>query len=309
MIFSRRFLLHLHLNDALCLFQELDIGARHIKLYLNSTLVFEGELEKGCGNQVFDYSTTINLQDCQVPDSVFSSPVSSGHSLRGASPHCYEDRKGGEGSSCQRYQSLNALSSTVGQTVVDMQEKSHTLLPPIISSVGVASPTRRSSTQRNSFDLPAPGEPLSLRQQVEQSVPVEQTVTTQPSSSRVAPQWLQPLNRGPPEGCETSRERPLWLVPLHSAEPKQPSASASSMLPELPCNPGRVCRGVERTTNGVQWKADSLDLSCDLLEEVGEQRPDRPVSGRRSSFRSSAVRQTEEQHLRATALTNTGKSV
>ncbi|XP_039990940.1 katanin-interacting protein isoform X1 [Xiphias gladius] len=288
---------------------ELDIGARHIKLYLNSTLVFEGQLDKGCGNQVFDYSTTIDLQDFQVSDSLFSSPVSSGHNLWGVSPQRHEDRNGGEASSSQRHHSLNLQpSQAVGQAMIDMQEKSRTLLPPITpSSVGVSSSTRRSSTQRNSIDLSASEEPLSLRQQVAQPVPIEQTVTTQPSSSRVAPQWLQPLNRGAPEGCETSRERPRWLVPQHSGEPKSPSASSSSMLPELPCNPGRVCRGMERTVNGAQWKADSLDLSCDLLEELGEQKPDRPFSGRRSSFRNTAVttRQTEEQHLRATALSNT----
>ncbi|XP_028264447.1 protein KIAA0556 isoform X2 [Parambassis ranga] len=287
---------------------DLDIGARHIKLYLNSTLVFEGELEKGCGNHVFDYSTTIDLRDFQVPDSVFSSPVSSGHNLRGASPHRYEDRKGGDSiSSSQRYQTSNALSDTAGQTVIDMQEKSHIPLPPITHSAGVSSSSHRSSTQRNSFDLSASETPHSLRQQVEQPAPLEQTVTTQPSSSRVAPQWLQPLSRGAPEGSETNRERPLWLVPQHSAEPKPTSASSTSMLPELPCNPGRVCRGVERATNGVQWKGDSLDLSCDLLEELGEQKPDKLISGRRSSFRNNIVtpRQTEELQIRATALTNT----
>ncbi|XP_042364417.1 katanin-interacting protein isoform X2 [Plectropomus leopardus] len=287
---------------------DLDIGARHIKLYLNSTLVFEGELEKGCGNQVFDYSTTIDLQDFQVSDSLFSSPVSSGHNLRGASPQRHEDRKSGEGSSTQHHHSWNPQPSDTGQAMIDMQEKQHTLLPPITpSTVGVSSSARRSSTQRNSFDLSCSEEPLSLRQQVEQPAPMEQTVTTQPSSSRVAPQWLQPLSRGAPEGCEASRERPRWLVPQHSAEPKSPSASSSSMLPELPCNPGRVCRGVERTVNGSQWKADSLDLSCDLLEELGEQKSDRPISGRRSSFRNTTVtaRQTEEPHLRAAALSNT----
>ncbi|XP_050922117.1 katanin-interacting protein isoform X2 [Lates calcarifer] len=288
---------------------DLDIGARHIKLYLNSTSVFEGELEKGCGNQVFDYSTTIDLQDFQISDSLFSSPVSSRHNLRGVSPQRHEDRNGGEASSTQRHHSSNPQpSDSAGQAMIEMQEKSHTPLPPIAPSpLGVSSSARRSSTQRNSFDLSASEEPLSLRQQVVQPAPMEQTVTTQPSSSRVAPQWLQPLNRGAPEGCEANRERPRWLVPQHSAEPKSPSASSSSMLPELPCNPGRVCRGMERTVNGGPWKADSLDLSCDLLEELGEQKPDRPISGRRSSFRSSTVtaRQTDEQHPRATALSNT----
>ncbi|XP_053197195.1 katanin-interacting protein isoform X1 [Scomber japonicus] len=286
---------------------ELDVGARHIKLYLNSTLVFEGELEKGCGNQVFDYSTTIDLQDFQVSDSLYSSPVSSGYNLRGASPQRCDDRKGGEGT--QRHHSSNPQPpDTAEQAMMDMQEKSHTPLPPIIpSAAGVSSSPRRSSTQINSFDLSTSEEPLSLRQQVEQPTPMEQTVTTQPSSTRVAPQWLQPLNRGAPEGCEVSRERPRWLVPQHSGEPKSPSASASSMLPELPCNPARVCRGVERPVNGSQWKDDSLDMSCDLLEEFGDQKLDRPISGRRSSFRNTTVttRQTEEQHFRATVLSNT----
>lgn len=280
----------------LFLFQDLDIGARHIKLYLNSTLAFQGDLEKGCGNQVFDYSTTINLKGFQGADPLFSSPVASGHSLRGASPHRYEDRKTSEGGSSQRHQSSLALTDPAGQTMMDMQEKAHTPLPPIITS-------RRPASQRSSFDLSASEEPLSPRQQV------EQTVTTQPSSSRVAPQWLQPLNRAAPEGCEANREKPRWLVPQHSLETKPHPVSSSSILPELPCNPGRVCRGIDRTMNGGQWKDESLDLSCDLLEELGEQKPDRPISGRRSSFRNSSatVRQTEEQQHRAPAVTDPGR--
>lgn len=258
--------------------------------------MFEGELEKGCGNQVFDYSTTINLKDLQASDTVFSSPVSLGHNVQGASPWHYEDRKSAEGSSSQRHQSSVALADPAGQTMIDMQEKAQTPLPPITTS-------RRSASQKSSFDLSASDEPLSPRQQA------EQTVTTQPSSSRVAPQWLQPLNRAAPEGCEANREKPRWLVPQHSLETNPHSASSSSMLPELPCNPGRVCRGIDRSVNGGQWKDDSLDLKCDLLEELGEQKPDRPISGRRSSFRnpSVAVRQTEEQQHRAPAVTSTGR--
>ncbi|XP_047232859.1 katanin-interacting protein isoform X1 [Girardinichthys multiradiatus] len=278
---------------------DLDIGARHMKLYLNSTLVFEGELEKGCGNQVFDYSSTIDLKGFCVSDSYFSSHGSSGHNLQGVSPHLHEDRKSGEGSSTQRHHASIVLSDPIDRTMLDMQEKPHMPLPPITSSA------HRPSSQRSSFDLSTSAESPSPREQVEQPAPMEQTVTTQPSSSRVAPQWLQPLNRGAPEGCETSRDRPRWLVPQLSTEtkpsPAASSSSSSSMLPELPCNPGRVCRGAERAMNGGQWKANSLDLSCDLLEELGEPKIDRPISGRRSSFRNVSVtsRQTEEQHHRA----------
>ncbi|XP_048408317.2 katanin-interacting protein isoform X2 [Stegostoma tigrinum] len=41
---------------------ELDVGAKDVRIYVDSNLVYEEELEKGCGNQVFDYSTTIDLR-------------------------------------------------------------------------------------------------------------------------------------------------------------------------------------------------------------------------------------------------------
>ncbi|XP_055006031.1 katanin-interacting protein isoform X1 [Boleophthalmus pectinirostris] len=268
---------------------DLDIGAKHIKLYLNSTLVFEGDLDKGCGNQVFDYSTTIDLQDFQVSD-LISSPVSSGHSLRGVSPQRNEERRASNDSIIQRHQSYNPSPEILGQAMMDMQD-SHSPLPPI-SSFG-ASSSSVCSPQRNSFVLSATEEPSAV---------LEQTVTTQPASTRVAPQWLQPLNRGAPEGCETSREKPRWLVPQQSAEPKASPVSSSSMLPELPCNPGRVCRGGERAANGGQRRAESLD--CDLLEEFVESKPDKPISGRRSSFRNTS-RRAEEISFRSSALSST----
>ncbi|KAM5151842.1 katanin-interacting protein [Mantella aurantiaca] len=39
----------------------LDIGAKNVRIYKNETLMFDGMLEKGCGNKVFDYSNTIDL--------------------------------------------------------------------------------------------------------------------------------------------------------------------------------------------------------------------------------------------------------
>lgn len=61
-----------------------------MKLYVNSTLVFEGELQKGCGNSVFDYSTGIDLQELLLPDCNTPSPVTSSHSLRGCSPQSHD---------------------------------------------------------------------------------------------------------------------------------------------------------------------------------------------------------------------------
>ncbi|XP_024242530.1 katanin-interacting protein isoform X2 [Oncorhynchus tshawytscha] len=280
---------------------DLDIGARHVNLYLNSTLVFEGELDKGCGNQVFDYSTSIALQALQVPESFSPSPMASGHGLCGAGPqrHCDRSMEGNNGGHHRDPNHGLSLAEGLAQVRIDLQDKTHNPVTP--------TPTHR-PLQKNSFDvdpleLDLPHPPL--KQQLEQSgQPTERTVTTQPSSSRT-PQWLQPLTRSAPEGCEAGRERPLWLVPQQSVEskPPLPQSSSTSVLPELGCNPGRVCQGLERTVNGGQGSADSLDLGGDLLEELSDQqRQDQPVSGRRSAARhnntscTSSKPAVEHQH-------------
>ncbi|XP_065066463.1 katanin-interacting protein-like isoform X2 [Rhopilema esculentum] len=46
---------------------ELNIGAKEVKVMIDDTLVWEGIVDKGCGNQVFDYSKVINLYEDEVP--------------------------------------------------------------------------------------------------------------------------------------------------------------------------------------------------------------------------------------------------
>uniref|UniRef100_A0A673Y4M2 Katanin interacting protein n=1 Tax=Salmo trutta TaxID=8032 RepID=A0A673Y4M2_SALTR len=283
---------------------DLDIGARHVNLYLNSTLVFEGELDKGCGNQVFDYSTSIALQALQVPESFSPSPMASGHGLCGASPQRHYDRsvEGNDGGHHRDPNHELSLAEGLAQVRIDLQDKTYNPATPM---------STHRPLQKDSFDMDPPEPDLPhppLKQQLDQSgQPTERTVTTQPSSSRT-PQWLQPLARSAPEGCEAGRERPLWLVPQQSVEskPPLPQSSPTSVLPELGCNPGRVCRGVERTVNGGQGSADSLDLGGDLLEELSDQqRQDQPVSGRRKepgSVSGSSNRwqqRTPRAHLRS----------
>ncbi|KAM4632551.1 katanin-interacting protein [Discoglossus pictus] len=48
---------------------DLDIGAKQVRIYKDENLVFDGILDKGCGNQVFDYSNTIYLQSGQMESS------------------------------------------------------------------------------------------------------------------------------------------------------------------------------------------------------------------------------------------------
>ncbi|XP_025076001.1 protein KIAA0556 homolog isoform X2 [Pomacea canaliculata] len=43
--------------------QELDAGVRQVRVFVGDELVFDGDVDKGCGNHVFDYSKTIQFSD------------------------------------------------------------------------------------------------------------------------------------------------------------------------------------------------------------------------------------------------------
>ncbi|CAL8264226.1 unnamed protein product, partial [Arctogadus glacialis] len=239
---------------------NLDVGARHVKLYLNSTLAYDGELAKGCGDQVLDYSTAVDLMPPPAPA---TSPAPGG-----SSPRRHDDRRGPEGGG-------------------DAQDGTQIApLPPIVPSPPRHSPAEKDP--RDPLDLSGSEGPLSLTVAMA-------TVTTQPPPCRAGPQWLQPPSRAAPE-----RERPLWLVPPSGPPPSGPPPSGPSpapspppsLLPELACDPGRAGdRGGGAPRTGLDPPGG------DLLGEGGR-RADRPVSGRRSSARGASpapTRQREEQ--------------
>ncbi|XP_016100971.1 uncharacterized protein KIAA0556 isoform X1 [Sinocyclocheilus grahami] len=284
---------------------DLDVGARHVRLYVNSTLVFEGHLEKGCGNQVFDYSNSIELQEPHLPECNSPSPVSSGHSLQDCSPHEPEPQESNAGVSVVETSQDKSDPVNPGSCVAEMQRDS----------------LERDDSSPLDLMLPA-GRTEAMK-----------TVTTQPSSSRI-PHWLQALNRTAADEAEASRdrERPQWLQSQNTAEPK----SKHSVLPDISCNPVRSCKeassnkGLQRTASGEfssdlldldpdlglnyslwteqephleQHLSDRLDQGLDLWDERFE-RTERPISGRRSSARS--VNRTQPD--RSSDFTSTEKS-
>ncbi|XP_073669267.1 katanin-interacting protein isoform X2 [Paramisgurnus dabryanus] len=298
---------------------DLDVGARHVRLYVNSTLVFEGQLEKGCGNQVFDYSNSIELQQLHPPECT-SPNLSSGRTLQDRSPHD-NNTKSQESNASQSDSNFDPIEET-SQDQDEQSDKSaaHPVNP---GNVGAA-------MQRDSLNMDSTLLDLALPTQQKDEYPGLKTVTTQPSSSRI-PHWLKPLNRTTADGVEGCQERdlPPWLQPQTTVEGKP------SVIPDISCNPVRVCKDssgqrVQRGTSGefgpdlglhcrseVNWQKDQsleleedsrlyterhshnrLDRDLDLWDERIK-RAERPVSGRRSQNRkqmnsSSDLNATEE---------------
>lgn len=57
--------------------QNLDAGARKVKIYFDGELLFNGEVDKGCGNQVFDYGKHIVFSSLKVNSTKTSTANSS----------------------------------------------------------------------------------------------------------------------------------------------------------------------------------------------------------------------------------------
>ncbi|XP_049336022.1 katanin-interacting protein isoform X2 [Astyanax mexicanus] len=316
---------------------DLDVGARDVRVYLNSTLVYEGQLQKGCGNQVFDYSTTIDLKELHLPECTSPSPASSSHTLRGCSPRfdsrtrdispVQSEHPGSpylkEETESSVDQSAYSPDNVKAERLLGSDQSEHSTAPAVAPGNPVM---QRDSLERDSppLDLTLNQKPPSLGQQRE----VVTTVTTQPASYRT-PEWL----RSPQE-----RERPLWLEAQNAGEEMR---AKHSVLPDIPCNPARVCGAAsskassqKRVLNRIQreasseFSADSLELDpelnleaesesrasdpdgnvlpkrdLDMLDELN-QKSHRPTSGRRGSTRSKPKPSQNHHPERASDITS-----
>lgn len=166
-----------------CVFfhQELAVGARDVRVYVNSTLVFDGQLDKGCGNQVFDYSTTINLEELHLPECLSPSPDR-------FSPRECDD------------QPQNPRQSQSGSSSFNVNEASER--SPKDSDCTTVSSNSRDSMQTD---------PLALRDPppVGKNREVVTTVTTQPAScgNREHPPWLESKKRNDRKHQHTAKHK------------------------------------------------------------------------------------------------------
>ncbi|XP_060778741.1 katanin-interacting protein isoform X3 [Neoarius graeffei] len=146
---------------------ELGVGVRDVRVYVNSTLVFDGQLQKGSGHQVLDYSTTIDLEelhDCSSPSPACLSPHHDDDLPQDSSPDLFEP------------------SSFIIKEVSEQSQEDG----------GCSRVSSASSDSMHTDSLELAELPL-----VKENREAVTTVTTQPAScgTRERPSWLEPQNR------------------------------------------------------------------------------------------------------------------
>ncbi|XP_047667249.1 katanin-interacting protein isoform X3 [Tachysurus fulvidraco] len=159
---------------------ELAVGACNVRVYVNSTLVFDGQLEKGSGNPVFDYSTTINLEELHLPEC--SSPSPACFSPHHSEDPCQDPGPGQSGPGSFLLKEVRERSQNEGNCTPESVHSSNML------------------TDSDHVDL-------------RKSMDAVTTVTTQPASRRARehPPWLEPQNRNNSKQKHTAKHKLLVL--------------------------------------------------------------------------------------------------
>ncbi|KAI8487365.1 hypothetical protein Bbelb_348340 [Branchiostoma belcheri] len=245
---------------------ELDIGVRHMRLYIGVDLVFNGEVDKGCGNQVFDYSTAV-----LVGDQLETKPP--------AEPELRSETR------IINYSDAKLELPEVEEETPRSQE----------SARGVSSPSRRrqrtpriskkmaarldglqspeSSSRSSSRESPTSTSPMSYDR--DSGLGTESTRTDRTRESQEEPSLYKQVQKQARSKARP-KTKPLWL----QAEAEERDGSSSD-------SPGPAvqdtCTGLNTTLDKMgQWPQKGIPELPTVLDKM--ERPDsnrRPRSGRR----------------------------
>uniref|UniRef100_A0A4W3IEB6 KATNIP domain-containing protein n=1 Tax=Callorhinchus milii TaxID=7868 RepID=A0A4W3IEB6_CALMI len=242
---------------------ELNVGAKDVRIYVDSNLMFEGELEKGCGNQVFDYSTSVDLRPCIEEAPLDDSSWKSMEGESGSKRDSYiVPQQWGDSADCSRSNlehNRSERSSSAGslKDIISTSEEHLKTLPTAVTS-----------EEKDEFQS---DEELAMKEQLEKLT--GRKITDTSLTSKVPP-WLQSPEK---EKQERSKwKKPLWLSDEAPTDLSVKNDSMDKTQSDLP--------GVTSLSRGHKSAIVSSDK---ILNSNRKNTLSRPVSGRRSSLKSA----------------------
>lgn len=278
----------------LCI-QDLDIGAKNVKLYVNKSLLFDGVLEKGGGEAPFDCTIPVDLQSekNENPEKALSTDWKES---KGALKMAATGKDKELGLSClQPAESLDMSVSSQGDF---LGEKVNATYCPKKSLSKLQEDVRLLATPSSMGDGPSvpssssPGKCLPLEEELSFIQQLENLRSRKiPEPTGKTPHWLQPSLAGMGKKQTVRKPKPLWLSPEKDLEQKSrlPSydviGDASGEVEAREKGPRRE-QGRSSSWNVITEerppKASSKACGSDL--DIFSQPPsrDRPASGRRA---------------------------
>ncbi|XP_078693037.1 katanin-interacting protein-like isoform X5 [Branchiostoma floridae x Branchiostoma belcheri] len=264
---------------------ELDIGVRHMRLYIGVDLVFNGEVDKGCGNQVFDYSTAV-----LVGDQVETKPPAEPELRSETRIINYSDAKL-ELPEVEEETPLSQESARGVSSPSRRRQRTPRISKKMAARLdGLQSP--ESSSRSSSRESPTSTSPMSYDR--DSGLGTESTRTDRTRESQEEPSlykqvqkqaravsrgkkedWFEPSRNSPDQSKARPKTKPLWL----QAEEERDGSSSDSPGPAVQ----DTCTGLNTTLDKMgQWPQKGIPELPTVLDKM--ERPDsnrRPRSGRR----------------------------
>ncbi|XP_038276619.1 katanin-interacting protein isoform X7 [Dermochelys coriacea] len=273
---------------------DLDIGAKNVKLYIDENLVFNGQLEKGCGDLTTDFSTTVDLKDNRQEIAAHSTQgrkQSKGANSTGNKEDLYLKYPQPDGASLHWKSSLEEnLPEEMMNSINFRKEK----LTRLEEDLKVLSAPVSTKALKNDVSESAVVEYIQSDDELTMSEQMEKLTGRKLSESTgVTPSWLQSSSRVT-EKCH--KQKPSWLDTEHPLDLRVQEQSDGTMRgcpgltdETIKCHGSELGRSNSRNTNGdektqmVTSKGCTMDL--DILDQLPNKyccTPECPASGRRS---------------------------
>ncbi|XP_035694968.1 protein KIAA0556-like isoform X6 [Branchiostoma floridae] len=265
---------------------ELDIGVRHMRLYIGVDLVFNGEVDKGCGNQVFDYSTTVLVGDQEETKPTSEPELRSETRIINYSdaklelpeveeePPRSQESARGVSSPNRRRQRTPRISKKMAARLDGLQSPESSSSRSSSSRESPTCPTSPMSYDRDSGLGTESARTDRTRESQEEPSLLQQVQKQARAVSRGSKQdWFEPARNSPDQSKAKPRTKPLWL----QAEEERDGSSSDSTGPTVQDT------GLNTTLDKmVHWPQKGVPELPTLLDNM--ERPDskrRPRSGRR----------------------------
>ncbi|KAK3752195.1 hypothetical protein QZH41_019340, partial [Actinostola sp. cb2023] len=280
--------------------RDLNMGVKDVRIFIGCELAWRGTIDKGCGNQVFDYSTVINLSELEknINESIEQKVQPAMRS------ETVVIKKSSEGKH-QNVGNLPIVSiPSVAKDFTSSRNKSNvpeSLLPnKVLDSTEGRLVTRSSSTPNLSSNF---GSSLETS---------EDDLRGNSAALPSKPPWLMSTRKksqSRSRSSSRSKSRPIWLQEKEDDGCRSPKRSLSSTevrLPESPTPPGEGtmrCRSTGARCYSLPGKQDSDQWPSDFASRKEEVLPTCLDSSGVMMVREK--RKSESRHSRQNVRTST----
>nr|KAF6272068.1 hypothetical protein mMyoMyo1_007271 [Myotis myotis] len=208
---------------------DLDVGAKNVKLYVNKSLIFDGQLDKGGGEAPANQSIPVGLRNEQIEgvESSSNAPSEEGRGAQRMAGAAGDEELSVTGS--QPAGVAGDVAVTSPGTLFGERMNSPGCIKDRLSKLEDDVSSSAAPTSMGGERAPVPRPPVEcppLGQELSQTLQLENLPGRKVSAPGKTPAWLQPSCTGKGRRQGGGKPKPLWLCP------EKPPDGTDGLVPE-----------------------------------------------------------------------------